>query len=98
MSDGLKDVDRNLAFVIELVGGIFGILGIGHMYAGDITGGVIRLIVWLSVIAFSWVLISILLIFFIGLCCIPFMIIAQIGVPIWSAFSLKKKLEEAYPE
>lgn len=33
------------AFVLELIGGIFGLFGIGYMYAGKTSQGVIRLIV-----------------------------------------------------
>ena len=98
MGDEIQNVDKNLAFILELIGGFFGILGIGHMYSGLITGGVVRLIAWLGIVVFSWMVIFILSMFVIGLCLIPFMLVAQIGVPLWSAFSIRKKLEEAFPE
>lgn len=97
MADQLKDVDKSIAFILELVGGIFGFLGIGYMYAGDITQGVIRLIAWFCIVVFAWIVIAVLTAFLIGICFIPFMLIAQIGIPVWSAFSIKKKLEETYP-
>ncbi|MBN1539262.1 MAG: hypothetical protein JW939_03890, partial [Candidatus Thermoplasmatota archaeon] len=97
MEDEIKDVDKNLAFVIELVGGLFGILGIGYMFSGLIKEGIIRLIVWIAIIVFAWVFISVLIMFLVGICFIPFMLAAQVGVPIWSAFSLKKRLEGAFP-
>ena len=98
MTDELKDVDKTVAFVLELVGGIFGILGIGHIYAGEVIKGVVILTLWIAFLTFSWVTISILSIFLIGLCCMPFMILAQFLVPLWSAFHLKNRLEEMYPD
>ena len=98
MTDELKDVDKGVAFVLELVLGLFGILGIGYIYAGDTTNGILRLVIWIAVLTFSWVFISILMVFIIGICFVPVMLILQIAVPIWSAMSLKSKLEELYPE
>lgn len=98
MADELKNVDKNIAFILELVGGLFGVLGLGYMFSGLITEGVVRLIVWLLIIAFAWVMVSILAYCLIGLCMMPFLIVAQVAVPIWSAFTIKNKLEEAFPE
>lgn len=98
MEDEIKNVDKNLAFIIELVGGLFGILGIGYMFSGLIKEGIIRLIVWIAIIVFGWIFISVMIMLIVGLCFIPFMVIAQVGVPIWSAFSIRKRLEEAFPE
>jgi hypothetical protein len=96
--DQLKNVDKNIAFILELIGGLFGFLGIGYMYAGEIKGGVMRLLLWFALLYFSWIVASILSIILIGLCLMPFIIVAQVGIPIWSAFELKKRLEEAFPE
>ena len=38
--------DPTLAFVLEVLPGLFGVLGIGHMYAGYINRGVVLLVVW----------------------------------------------------
>jgi hypothetical protein len=32
--------------LIELVGGIFGLLGLGYLYAGRTNDGLIRLVAW----------------------------------------------------
>jgi len=98
MADEIKDVDKGVAFILELVLGLFGILGIGYFYAGDNTNGIIRLLVWIFILMFSWTFISIMMAFLIGFCFMPFMVVFQVAVPIWSAFSLKSKLEELYPE
>lgn len=38
--------DPTIAFILEVLPGLFGILGIGHMYAGNIPRGLILLVVW----------------------------------------------------
>jgi len=96
--DQLKDVDKNIAFILEFVGGFFGFLGIGHMYAGEINNGVVRLIVWMVVLWFSWIIVSFLTVCLVGLFLIPIVAAAQIGIPLWSAFDLKRRLDEAFPE
>ncbi|MGA1848573.1 MAG: hypothetical protein ACMUHB_04455, partial [Thermoplasmatota archaeon] len=88
----------NIAFILELVGGILGFLGIGHMYAGEINNGVLRLIVWMLVLWFSWIIVSLLSVCLIGFFFIPVVLVAQIGIPLWSAFDLKRRLDEAFPE
>jgi hypothetical protein len=98
MVDKIKNVDKNLAFIMELIGGFFGILGIGYMYSGLITEGLIRLVAWLAIIIFAWTCIIVLSFCYVGICFIPIMVVAQIAVPIWSALEIKKKLEAVYPE
>ena len=98
MTDEMKDVDKNIAFILELILGLFGILGIGYFYAGDNTNGLIRLLVWIFVLTFSWMFISFMTAFLIGFCFMPVMLGIQVAVPIWSAFTLKSQLEELYPE
>ena len=97
MADQIKNVDKSIAFILELVG-IIGFLGIGHIFAGLTTDGIIRLAIWLIVVCFLWGIIVIGgFICVIPFCLAPIMLAAQIGVPIWSAFTLKKRLEVAYP-
>ena len=97
MDDEIKNVDEDIAFIIELVGGIFGILGIGYMYAGLVKEGIIRLILWILVLMFGWMIAGILSICLIGLCLMPFLLIAQIGIPIWSAYTIRERIKEAFP-
>jgi hypothetical protein len=97
MEDRLQDKDKTVAFILELLG-IFGILGIGHIYAGLIKQGVIRLVLWIIILVVGWVAASVLSYFIIGLCMMPFLVIAQIGIPIWSAFQIKKKMDEEFPD
>lgn len=98
MSEIRKDVDRNAAFIIELIAGIFGFLGIGYLYSGLITEGIIRLVAWIAIMAFVWTCIAFLIMVIVGFCCVPFMVLAQFAVPIWSAISLKRRLDEELPE
>ena len=84
--------DANNAFLIEMLGGFFGFLGIGYLYTGYTNEGLLRLIAWLLYTVIAWVIISLLMVVFVGLLCAPLQLIIQIGVPIWSAYNLKKKI------
>ena len=94
MSVQQKQVDANLALVIELLAGFFGFLGIGWIYAGKTDEGVKRLILFLVGMIFGWVVAAVLTLVVIGLCLIPVLLALQFGLPIWSALDLKKKLEQ----
>lgn len=85
--------DPNTAFLIELVGGFFGLLGLGHFYVGNTNDGMIRFIVWIVYEIIAFIIITILLAFIIGIICIPFQFVIHLGVPIWSAMALKKDME-----
>lgn len=89
-----RNFDPNLAFILELVLGMFGLLGIGYLYAGRTDEGVVRLVLFLLWNLIAWCSIVFLSFIIVGLCLIPFQIAIQIGVPVWSAYSLKKKLQE----
>lgn len=84
--------DVNTAFLLELIGGFLGLLGIGYLYTGRTNDGVLRLIIWIIYDIVAAVIISLLLTVFVGFCCIPIQLIIQIGVPLWSANELKKKM------
>ncbi len=86
------DKDPNTAFLIELVGGFFGLLGIGYMYAGRTNDGVIRLVAWLVYDVTAAIVISILLALLVGIVCIPIQLAVQIAVPLWSANALKNHM------
>jgi hypothetical protein len=87
--------DPNTAFVIELVGGLVGLLGLGYMYIGRTEDGVIRLIVWLVYNIVAWIVIFFLTAFVIGCFCIPVQIAIQVGVSIWSASTLKNSIMDS---
>jgi TM2 domain-containing membrane protein YozV len=89
---GQSKYDPNTAFLIELVGGFFGLLGLGHLYVGNTQDGIIRLIGWFIYNIAAYVVITLLLSIFIGLFCCPVQLVIQIGVPIWSATTLKNQL------
>lgn len=91
-TDTPREHDPNTAFVIELVGGFFGLLGLGYMYVGRTNDGIVRLIIWLIYDIIAGITISLLIAVYIGCVCIPFQLIIQIGVPIWSATTLKNEL------
>jgi hypothetical protein len=87
--------DPDTAFLIELVGGFFGFLGLGYLWIGQTNDGLIRLIVWLIYNVVAWVAIGILMIVSlgcIGCFCAPVQILIQIGIPIWSASTLKNMM------
>ena len=79
------------AFIIELIAGLLGFLGIGYMYAGR-TDGVVRLVAWWFGMAVMWTAVGLLSIVLIGLCLIPGALVIQFGVPIYSATQLRKSL------
>ena len=87
-----RKYDPNTAFIIEMVGGFFGLLGIGYFYVGKSQDGVLRLVVWFIYNALAYIAIVLLSSILIGLVCIPFQLAIQIGVPLWSANTLKKQL------
>jgi hypothetical protein len=84
--------DVNTAFLLELVGGFLGFLGIGYLYVGQTNDGVLRLIGWIIYGLIAYFTIVLLLSVFIGIICIPIQLVIQIGVPLWSATNLKNSL------
>lgn len=48
--------DPNMAFLIELVGTLFGFMGLGWIYAGYTNKGVVMLIVWLLIVVVAAVI------------------------------------------
>lgn len=84
--------DPDTAFLIELVGGFFWLLGLGHMYVGRTDEGVLRLIIWFVYNVVAYIVIMILISIFIGCLLIPVQLAIQIAVPVWSASKLKKSV------
>jgi TM2 domain-containing membrane protein YozV len=85
--------DPNTAFIIEMIAGFFGFLGVGYMYAGRTSDGLLRLIGWWVFLAVAWLVSAILTIIIVGFCLMLVLVIAQFGVPIYSGLSLKKEME-----
>ena len=92
------DKDPNTAFLIELVGGFFGLLGLGYLYVGRTNDGVLRLVLWLLYDIIAAVVIAALIAVIVGLACVPVQLAIQIVVPIWSASQLKKDLLQGAPQ
>jgi len=88
----VQQCNPNTAFLIELVGGFFGLLGLGYIYTGRTSDGVLRLIGWLVWDLIAAFAISLLLAVIIGIVCIPIQLIIQVAVPLWSANALKNHL------
>ncbi len=84
--------DPNTAFLIELVGGFFGLLGLGYFYVGRTNDGVVRLILWIVYDIIAAVSITLILAVIVGIVCIPIQLVIQVGVPLWSATTLKNDL------
>ncbi len=77
--------DPTTAFIVELIAGIFGFLGIGHIYAGQTTRGVVLLVCF-----WAFLVVEILLMFvLVGFCLTPLNLL----VPLGSAFWLKREME-----
>lgn len=84
--------DPNIAFLIEFVGGFFGLLGLGYFYVGRTNDGILRLVAWLIYDLIAACGIVLLLSIVIGLVCIPIQLVIQVGVPLWSAYRLKSDM------
>lgn len=87
--------DVNTAFIIELIAGFFGFLGVGYLYVGKTNDGIIRLICWIIYGVIAYITIVALSTIFIGLLCVPFQLIIQVGIPLWSATNLKNSLSSS---
>ncbi len=90
--------DPNTAFLIEMIGGFFGLLGLGYLWIGLTNDGLIRLIGWLVYNLVAWVVIVLLMVVVVGCFCAPIQILIQIGIPIWSAFTLKNMMMGSTPK
>jgi TM2 domain-containing membrane protein YozV len=88
----VEGYDPNTAFLVELVAGLFGLLGLGYIYVGETSEGLTRLLLFMLYNVVAWISIMVLSMFVVGLCLVPIQIMVQIGVAIWSADSLKKRL------
>lgn len=88
----LSTKDQDTAFLIELVGGIFGFLGIGYIYSGLTNAGLIRLIGLWILNFILWSVIGVLTAVLIGLCLIPLPFILNIALAYFSAKDLKESL------
>ncbi len=53
-----KQYDPNTVFLIELIAGFFGFLGVGYLYVGRTNDGIIRLIIWLLYDVIAAIIIS----------------------------------------
>lgn len=97
----LASKDADTAFLIELVGGIFGLLGVGYIYSGLTNAGLVRLIGnWVFLTAGGAILgtcaaVIGALTFGLGLCLfLPFLAI-PIVIAYISANDLKKSIQAA---
>ena len=50
----LQKKDQDLAFRLEFVGGLFGLLGLGYIYSGLIGAGVVRLLAYWIALSIIW--------------------------------------------
>ena len=88
----VPDKNPDTAFLLELLGGIFGFLGLGHIYAGRVGRGMIYMLLWWLYLVGSGLIISLLLSVVVGLCCIPFQLVLLIVVPFYSATTIRDEL------
>lgn len=77
--------DPSVGFLLEILPGLFGFLGLGHMYSGQVARGVAFMLVYW---AFLFVELM-LLMMVVGICLLPFNLL----IPIGSAFWLKGEMD-----
>jgi hypothetical protein len=89
--------DQDTAFLIELIGGILGFLGVGYIYAGLTNAGLVRLIGYWVVMTLVGVAFSIFAVitFGLGSCLAPVLFIPHVIVAYFSADDLKKSIVSA---
>jgi hypothetical protein len=86
---GLKD--PNTGLVLEVLPGLFGLLGIGHIWAGEVAIGVGLLLgYW---VAWTFLALLTLVTFGLFLCFFPVYLLMWPGVPIISAIMLQRRLQ-----
>jgi hypothetical protein len=85
--------DPNTAFLIELLGGLVGFLGLGYIYVGRTNDGLIRLVIYLVYNVIAWIAIAALSVVIVGCFCIPLQLIIQLAVAIFSANQLKTSMQ-----
>lgn len=90
----LSAKDKDTAFIIELVLGIFGLLGIGYMYAGLTNAGIIRLVGYWIFLTVLWPLFGVFVTLTsgFGLCLFFVPLILQLAIVYFSADDLKKSM------
>ena len=83
--------DPTMALAIEIVGGLLGFMGIGHMLSGRLVPGIALLVGWWVAIALSWIVILplVLLTCGLGACLLPFL---WAGPPILSGLWLRSQM------
>ena len=79
--------------LIFQLGGLLGFLGLGYLYVGRTSDGLIRLVGWWIFIATMWTAVATLTVLVIGVCLWLPAVLVQLGVPVWSAGQLKAELE-----
>jgi len=85
-----RSVDPNKAFRMEFMFGFFvSLLGMGYIFAGRVSDGIKRLVLWLMFLLLE---VAILDHLFGSMEINPLMIIPQIVIPLWSANSLKRDI------
>ncbi|HUS17682.1 MAG TPA: hypothetical protein VM536_22015 [Chloroflexia bacterium] len=83
--------DPNVLMVIEIIAGIFGFMGVGHILSGRVIQGIVLMVAWWVVAGLSWILILPLLLVTcgLGICLLPFIWWAP---PILSALWLRSQM------
>jgi hypothetical protein len=87
--------DPNLAFVLELLPGLFGFLGIGHMVCGSVGRGLALLVGWWVFLGISGLGVFVLgaLTLGVGWCLFPILLLVYLLGPALSALWVKRELE-----
>lgn len=97
--------DPNTAYLIELIGGVLGLYGLGHLYVGYGNpalkqmqdDGIKRLIIGIVALVVAYGIASALTFIIIGCILIPIIFIAQVGAGWYFAQQFKQELTALPP-
>jgi hypothetical protein len=95
---GVREIDYSTVkpgslFLLEWVGGIFGLLGLGYIYVGRTQEGLVRLVWWVFWLTAVYILIYALPTRVIAVCvCLPVHLVAQVMIPFWLANRFRKQM------
>ncbi|GEM_PF-1845441 len=90
----IKEKNPKNAFLIEFVGGIFGLLGLGYFYIGRTEEAILHLVIWICYNLFFWVgsyFLYVLSPIFLYIC-VPILLLSQVAIPYLSAIILRENI------
>jgi hypothetical protein len=87
----LSTKDKDTAFLLELIGGVLGFLGVGYLYSGLTNAGLVRLVAGWIFWALFWIFAAATL--GLGTCLVPVPLLIMVAAAYFSATDLKTSME-----